>query len=98
MRLVLRGWLVAGSPNTSTCVIINKSDLYESKELEKFEELKAIYEAIGYKVVLISALKSENLETLREILKDKISLIGGHSGVGKSTLINAIQPQLDIRT
>ena len=81
-----------------TCVIINKSDLYESKELEKFEELKAIYEAIGYKVVLISALKSENLETLREILKDKISLIGGHSGVGKSTLINAIQPQLDIRT
>jgi ribosome biogenesis GTPase len=81
-----------------TYIIVNKSDLYGVKELAKFDELRQIYEPIGYKIILISALQSENLETLRKILKDKISLIGGHSGVGKSTLINSIQPQLDIRT
>jgi len=81
-----------------TYIIVNKADLYDAKDLEKFEELKQIYEAIGYHIILISALEAKNLEMLRDVLKDKITLIGGHSGVGKSTLINSIQPQLDIRT
>jgi ribosome biogenesis GTPase / thiamine phosphate phosphatase len=81
-----------------THIIVNKADLYDAKDLERFAELRATYEHIGYKVTLISALKTDNMDTLRDILKDKTSLVSGHSGVGKSTLINALQPHLDIRT
>ncbi len=81
-----------------TYIIVNKADIYTAEDLVIYEELKTIYEKIGYKVVLISALAKENLKLLESILKDKTSLISGHSGVGKSTLVNSIQPHLDLRT
>ena len=57
-----------------------------------------MYEKIGYKVVGISLKKNDLLDEIKELLKDKISLISGHSGVGKSTFINAILPELKIKT
>lgn len=83
--------------NIPTVVVFNKSDLYGEEELAVFEYLKEIYEAIGYQVLLVSAITGEGTEEFRTLLRDKTTLIGGQSGVGKSTLINNIQPQLDLR-
>lgn len=79
-------------------VVFNKADLYKSKELERYEALKAMYEAIGYKVFLISAAKNEGVEAVLELLKNKTTLISGHSGVGKSSLLNVIFPDINLRT
>lgn len=81
-----------------TYIIVNKADLYDDEDLKLYHGLKHIYEKIGYNVVLISALERENIATLENILKDKTSMISGHSGVGKSTLINALQPNLNLKT
>ena len=79
-------------------IAFNKSDLYKSKELDKYEQWKAMYEAIGYKVLLVSAEKEEGLEDLKELLKDKTTLISGHSGVGKSSLLYVLFPGLNRKT
>ncbi len=81
-----------------TVLIMNKSDLYEEEDMELYEGLKFMYERIGYKTMLTSAVDGTGLDELRELLTGKVTLIGGQSGVGKSTLINTIQPQLDLRT
>lgn len=79
-------------------VIFNKSDLYGKKELERFELLKEMYTAIGYTVVLTSVKHNQGLDEVRELLKGKTTLLSGHSGVGKSTLINQLFPQFNLRT
>lgn len=79
-------------------LIFNKIDRYRPDDKDRLEELKAIYEKIGYKCFEISAKDGTHLETIREALKGQINLLSGHSGVGKSTLINAIQPGLDLKT
>jgi ribosome biogenesis GTPase len=84
--------------NIPTTIIFNKIDVYSEEDLEIFGGLKYIYEDIGYQVLGVSALESQNLDEVRAILKDKITLVSGQSGVGKSTLVNALQPQLEIRT
>ncbi|MCD4666086.1 MAG: ribosome small subunit-dependent GTPase A, partial [Bacteroidales bacterium] len=61
-------------------------------------ELKEIYENAGYKCIAVSALKGDNTDDFKAILKNKETLLAGHSGVGKSALINAIQPGLDLKT
>ena len=81
-----------------TYIIVNKSDLYDEEDLALYQNLKSIYESIGYKIKLISALEKDNITELEHILKDKTSMISGHSGVGKSTLINALQPDLELKT
>jgi ribosome biogenesis GTPase / thiamine phosphate phosphatase len=81
-----------------TVIIFNKSDLYDAEDLALFNEMKEIYEAIGYPVLLISAVTGEGLEELRAILKDKITMLSGQSGVGKSSAVNAIQSQLVLKT
>jgi len=79
-------------------IVFNKADLYKKKEMEKFELLKEIYEDIGYKVVLTSVQTGQGVNEVKSLLKDKTTLLSGHSGVGKSTFINAVFPQFNLRT
>lgn len=79
-------------------VVFNKIDLLDEEEKAAMNELMAIYEKIGYKSIAVSATERTNLDALKAELKDKISLVSGHSGTGKSTLINALDPNLHLRT
>ena len=79
-------------------IVFNKADVYRKKELDQFEEWRTMYEVIGYKVFLISMETGSGVDKVKELLKDKITLISGHSGVGKSTFINALMPELELRT
>lgn len=79
-------------------IVFNKSDLYGDKEQDMFNYLKAVYESIGYIVLLCSAVDKTGIQELKALLKDKITLIGGQSGVGKSTLVNCIEADLDLKT
>jgi len=79
-------------------IVFNKIDLLKSKDLEKLEEVKKRYEAIGYKVLAVSIKENKGLEEIKEILKNKTTLLSGHSGVGKSTFINHLFPEYNLRT
>ncbi len=79
-------------------LIINKMDLYNSEQMQVVNEWTNIYRNIGYRVLHISAVEGTNLEQVKDILKNKINVLVGNSGVGKSTLINAIDPSLNIKT
>ncbi|OYD44794.1 ribosome small subunit-dependent GTPase A [Sphingobacterium cellulitidis] len=79
-------------------LVFNKLDLFSEEGLEILAEYIAIYKDLGYPCYTVSALEKENIDDLNEVLKDKITLISGHSGVGKSTLINAIIPGSDLKT
>jgi ribosome biogenesis GTPase len=79
-------------------ILFNKIDLYKEKDLAKLEQLKEVYENIGYKVVSVSLKQNANISDIKELLKNKITLISGHSGVGKSTFINAVLPHAQIKT
>jgi ribosome biogenesis GTPase len=78
-------------------IVFNKVDAYEKKELQKLKEYEAIYKMAGYETLVTSTVTKENLETLKEKLHNKTTLISGHSGVGKSTLVNSISPNLHLR-
>jgi ribosome biogenesis GTPase len=79
-------------------VVFNKADIYEEKELERFLGLQAMYQKIGYKIILASMQTKDGLNVLKETLQDKITLLSGHSGTGKSTFINHLFPNLDVKT
>lgn len=79
-------------------LVFNKSDVLDDELLALQQEIISIYENAGYKCIVVSSLKNRNVEEVKTLLKDKTTLISGHSGVGKSTLINAIEPGLDLKT
>ena len=80
-------------------IIFNKIDLLTSSEQQtKLKELSSLFTDIGYEVLHLAALDPQYRAIVSDLLKDKVSFIGGHSGAGKSTLINLIDPQLDIKT
>ncbi len=79
-------------------IIFNKSDLYDHEDMALFEELKDVYEKIGYGVLLTSVADGTGLAAFKNLLKDKTTLLSGQSGVGKSSLVNAVQHHLDLRT
>jgi ribosome biogenesis GTPase len=79
-------------------IVFNKADLHKKKEDERFQQLKAMYEQIGYKVFLISVNSNMGIEELKKELKNRITLISGHSGVGKSSFVNLIFPELQLKT
>ncbi|PYF70078.1 ribosome small subunit-dependent GTPase A [Pedobacter nutrimenti] len=79
-------------------LIFNKLDLFSEEGLEILAEYKSIYEHIDYPCYEVSALEGTNIEQVQMLLKDKTTLFSGHSGVGKSSLINALLPGRDIKT
>jgi ribosome biogenesis GTPase len=79
-------------------LVFNKSDLYRDKELQLFEALRDMYQPLGYPVLLVSAEKQEGLAELNAVLKDKTTLLSGHSGVGKSSLLNVLFPGMNRKT
>src|SRR5690606_33081071 len=79
-------------------LVFNKMDSYGKKLLEEVNYYKFIYENIGYETLEVSAHTGLNIEKLKSELKDITSLISGHSGVGKSTLMNVLHPQLNLKT
>ncbi len=79
-------------------LVFNKSDLHREKERLQFEERKEMYEAIGYTVIVMSVDKNEGIKEVQEVLQGKTSLVSGHSGVGKSSFINALIPSFALKT
>lgn len=90
--------VTAAAYHIPAILIFNKQDLYHEKETRHFGEWKAMYNEMDYPVLLASALHGEGLEEIKNILAGKTSLFAGHSGVGKSTLINDLIPDLKLRT
>ena len=79
-------------------IVFNKYDLYKEKDISIFEYYKRIYSGIGYNVLSMSLKLQTGIEEVKSLLKDKTTLISGHSGVGKSSFINALLPGLNIKT
>lgn len=80
------------------CLIFNKLDLFSDEGLEILADYQSIYQDIGYPCYSVSALEGTNIDEVQALLKDKVTLISGHSGVGKSSLVNRLLPDLDLRT
>ena len=81
-----------------TIILFNKTDIYSKNDIKYIDNLRSIYSTIGYKCLNISVLKEININNIIEIMKDKISIFTGHSGVGKSSLVNLLDPSLNIKT
>jgi ribosome biogenesis GTPase len=79
-------------------LIFNKIDIYTAEAKARCDELMELYSSLGYPSYAVSALDGSGLETLRLVLQGKVNLFSGHSGVGKSALINALDPLLSIKT
>lgn len=81
-----------------TVLVFNKADTYSEETLDEQLYLQFIYNKIGYECLRVSALTGKGLDEIKERMLGKVSMFSGHSGVGKSTLINAIEPTLDLKT
>ncbi|WP_347173649.1 ribosome small subunit-dependent GTPase A [Polaribacter uvawellassae] len=90
--------VTAEAYSVNTVLVFNKIDSYELEQRAEVMYLKDIYEKIGYTCIEVSATKNKNVDLVKEMMTDKISMFIGHSGVGKTTLVNAIEPTLDLKT
>jgi len=93
-----RALVTAEAYRIPTIVGFNKCDIYNESQKEKVEEIIQAYRKIGYPCYFISALENIGTSQIKDCLKDKVTLIMGHSGVGKSTLMNSLYPGLDLKT
>jgi len=92
-------FLVAGEAyHIPSVIVFNKSDIYRKKEKDLFEQRKEMYESAGYKVLLMSLENKTGMEDVEEILRNKTTLLSGHSGVGKSSFINTVVPGMLLKT
>ena len=79
-------------------LLFNKIDTYTEDELDEIRYLAHLYRSIGYECEGISAKSKKNIDKVIERMHGKVCMFSGHSGVGKSTLVNAIEPNLDLKT
>lgn len=79
-------------------IIFNKVDLYNEEEVAKMNYLIGVYQAAGYTCLKVSATQQKGIKELKEMIRDKTNVFSGHSGVGKSTIINSLQPGLQLKT
>jgi ribosome biogenesis GTPase / thiamine phosphate phosphatase len=98
LEFIDRFLATAEAYNIPAAIIFNKTDLHGEKETEYIDQLCLIYEAAGYKTIRISVIRNENIGALIETLKGKTSLLAGNSGVGKSSLLNVLNPSLSLKT
>ncbi|HTR31320.1 MAG TPA: ribosome small subunit-dependent GTPase A [Puia sp.] len=92
-------WLVTCEAyHVPAILLFNKADLYRVKEEEKFSAWREMYTAIGYRLYRMSVQTGEGLGEVRGLLRKKISLLSGHSGVGKSSFLNALFPDMQLKT
>lgn len=98
LEFIDRFLITAEAYRVPAIIIINKTDLYEDEDIAKMERVVATYSKIGYECIRLSLKEKFNIDTVIERLKDKISLISGNSGVGKTTLLNILNPTLNLKT
>ncbi|MDG1660338.1 MAG: ribosome small subunit-dependent GTPase A [Winogradskyella sp.] len=90
--------VTAEAYSINTVILFNKIDAYDEETILEVKYLASIYRKIGYECIGISATTGKNIDKVKEMMLGKISMFAGHSGVGKSTLVNAIEPTLDLKT
>ena len=79
-------------------IVFNKIDTFDDSTLDEQLYLQHVYTEIGYKCLRVSAKDGKGIEELKALMKDKVSMFSGHSGVGKSTLVNTLEPSLNLKT
>jgi len=97
-RLLDRFIVMAESVSVESIIVFNKIDLLSDEQVIEVNEFKQLYESIGYKVIFVSTVGDLGKDELNELLKDKISMFSGQSGVGKSSILNYLEPYLNLKT
>ncbi len=90
--------VTAEAYSIKTILLFNKVETYDEETLLEVKYLAHVYRKIGYECIGISAKTGKNVEKVKNLMRDKVSMFSGHSGVGKSTLVNAIEPALNLKT
>ncbi|MEZ4778525.1 MAG: ribosome small subunit-dependent GTPase A [Flavobacteriaceae bacterium] len=90
--------VTAEAYHVKAVLLFNKIDSYNEEELLEVKYLAALYRKIGYECIGISAKTGKNIDKVQALMKHKVTMFSGHSGVGKSTLVNAIEPNLNLKT
>ncbi|WP_299109021.1 ribosome small subunit-dependent GTPase A [uncultured Tenacibaculum sp.] len=90
--------VTAEAYSIKTILVFNKIDSYEIDQKAEILYLKDIYEAIGYECIEVSATENINVDKIKDLMTGKVSMFSGHSGVGKTTLLNTIEPTLNLKT
>lgn len=90
--------VTAEAYSIKTILLFNKIDTYDEETLLEVKYLAHVYRKIGYECIGISAKTGKNVEKVKSLMRDKVSMFSGHSGVGKSTLVNTIELNLNLKT
>jgi ribosome biogenesis GTPase len=90
--------ITAEAYSINTILLFNKEDTYDEETLLEVKFLASIYRKIGYECIDVSAKTGKNIDKVKALMLNKVSMFAGHSGVGKSTMVNAIEPALDLKT
>ncbi len=90
--------VTANAYHIKAILLFNKIDTYDEETLNEVKYLAHVYRQIGYECIGVSAISGKNVDKVKALMQNKVSMFSGHSGVGKSTLVNAIEPSLDIKT
>jgi ribosome biogenesis GTPase len=98
VEFIDRFLITAEAYRVPAIILINKTDLYQPEDLEKMHYLESMYKKIGYKTMHFSITCGFDPKPFIDLMKDKVSLISGNSGVGKSSLLNALNPSLNLKT